>query len=57
MIDGQGIPKDPQQLWMSESSKMPWIVFDLGRQRTVTELRIWNVFGSDTISKRGWKTF
>lgn len=70
-IDGSGMSSVPVTaasaaststagcVWLSENSPETWIAFDLGEEKTVTGLRLWNYnefYGSKSYAARGIRT-
>ncbi|MGE0609774.1 MAG: DUF4457 domain-containing protein, partial [Pirellulales bacterium] len=54
ILDGQWEDIDPATMWKHPIGKQASIVLDLGEERTVTAVRIWN-YNEGGISYRGWK--
>jgi len=54
LLDGQWQAIDPKTMWRSSAERLPSVVLDLGQERTVSAVRIWN-FNEPGGQHRGWK--
>jgi hypothetical protein len=54
VADGQWNSIDAAHMWLHSTEGRPLVVLDLGRERTVTGIRIWNYNLPGTLN-RGWK--
>jgi hypothetical protein len=54
VADGQWNSTDAAHMWLHSTEGRPLVVLDLGRERTVTGVRIWNYNLPGTLY-RGWK--
>ncbi len=54
VIDGVWDTVDPEKMWRYPSGQRTMLAFDLGQERTVTGIRIWNL-NQPGAAHRGWK--
>jgi hypothetical protein len=54
VLDGQWTSNKPEHAWRHPLAGQPYIVLDLGREYTVTGVRLWN-YNQPGAQHRGWK--
>lgn len=55
LLDGKWRDTEGPTQWVHQSSGPAWVVLDLGEERTVAGLKIWNFFGKEYETRRGFK--